>query len=383
MSKRLASLSVGLLAMIGLVGAAWFMSMPDHPPAGRPQPVSAEEQRATLAALRPPKRQRPVIAVLGINDATETTDYLMPLGILRRADVADVVALSTNPGPVDLYPVLRVQPDATIGQFDARYPDGADYVIVPAMDPNDDATALAWIEAQASKGAIIVGVCAGARVLANAGLLDGRRATTHWYYLEGLLKGHPAVRYVADRRFVVDGRVVTTTGITAAIPLSLTLIEAIGGRRRAQETANALGVADWDARHHSDAFKLTRRFAWTVLRNVLSPWQHEELSLELRPGLDEVSLALVADAWSRTYRSRISTFTSGSGPVRTRSGLRVLSDRERSGWRQSRQIDVSASRPVDMLEETLQEIGKRYGEATAQVVSMQLEYSRKSPPGRP
>ena len=46
---------------------------------------------ATLTALKPPKRERPLIAIFGINDATEVTDYLMPYGILRRADVADVV----------------------------------------------------------------------------------------------------------------------------------------------------------------------------------------------------------------------------------------------------------------------------------------------------
>ncbi|MEZ0171258.1 hypothetical protein [Microvirga sp. TS319] len=59
--------------------------------------------------MRPPKRPRPLIAVIGINDATETTDYLMPTGILRRADVAHVVALATKAGPVTLFPVLTVE----------------------------------------------------------------------------------------------------------------------------------------------------------------------------------------------------------------------------------------------------------------------------------
>jgi putative intracellular protease/amidase len=65
--------------------------------------------------------------------ATETTDYLMPAGILRRADVAEVVMLATGPGPLRLYPALTVEPQATIAQFDAQQPEGADYVIVPAI----------------------------------------------------------------------------------------------------------------------------------------------------------------------------------------------------------------------------------------------------------
>jgi transcriptional regulator GlxA family with amidase domain len=65
-------------------------------------------------------------------------------------------------------------------------------------------------------------------------LLDGKRATTHWYYLKELRGEHPTIRYVADRRLVVDGAVATTTGITASMPMSLTLIEAIAGRDKAQ-----------------------------------------------------------------------------------------------------------------------------------------------------
>ena len=165
-----------------------------------------QEADAILAALKPPKRQRPLIAIVGINDATEVTDYLMPYGIIRRADVADVVLLATEPGPVKLFPALKVEPQATVAEFDAQHPDGADYVIVPAMSRDDDATVLKWLNSQAAKGAMTIGVCAGAKVVGEAGLLDGKRATTHWYYLEELLDKHPAIHYVADRRVVIDQR---------------------------------------------------------------------------------------------------------------------------------------------------------------------------------
>ena len=205
-------------------------------------PIAKEEADATIAALKPPKRQRPLIAIVGINDATETTDYLMPYGILRRADVADVVALATEPGPMTLYPALKVEPQATVADFDAQHPEGADYVIVPAMSRDDDPAVLQWIKSQAAKGAIVIGVCAGAKIVGNAGLLDGKRATTHWYYLKELRDKHPAIHYVADRRLVVDQGVATTTGITASMPMSLTLIEAIAGRDKAQAVGRDLGL---------------------------------------------------------------------------------------------------------------------------------------------
>src|SRR5262249_6099613 len=148
-----------------------------------------------------------------------------PYGILRRADVADVVLLATRPGPVTLFPTLEVEPHATIADFDERHPDGADYVIVPAMSRDDDPVALKWIRSQADKGALIVGICAGAKVVAEAGLLDGKRATTHWYYVDEMLKKHPSITYVPDRRMVIDAGVATTTGISASMPMALTLVE--------------------------------------------------------------------------------------------------------------------------------------------------------------
>jgi transcriptional regulator GlxA family with amidase domain len=126
-------------------------------------------------------------------------------------------------------------------------------------------------------------VSAGAKVVAAAGLLDGKRATTHWYYLKAMLSKHPGIAQVKDRRFVVDRGVATTTGITASMPMMLTLIEAIGGRAKAEAVALELGLAHWDARHRSDAFVFNRRFALTVMGNAAALWNHEQLGLGWSP----------------------------------------------------------------------------------------------------
>lgn len=382
MRKRLVvriALGLAIIAALGFGG--WLFTLPPAPALAAPAPIAASEIAATLAALRPPKRRRPLVAIIGLNDATETTDYLMPYGILKRADVADVVALATGPGPVTLYPALRVQPDATIAQFDARHPQGADYVVVPAMSRDNDPAVLAWLRSQAERGAIIVGVCAGAPVVAAAGLLDGRRATTHWYYLKGMRDAYPAIRYVADRRFVVDRGVATTTGITASMPMMLTLIEAIAGRPRAEAVARDLGLPGWDARHDSAAFRFSRPFALTVMGNRAAVWRHERLGIALAPGMDEVSLALAADAWSRTYRSRALTYAPDTAPRSTRSGLRILPDEVAADWpAETRLPDPGAQPPARTIDTTLAAITARYGPRTTYVVAMQLEYPGLVPP---
>ncbi|RUU51436.1 transcriptional regulator, partial [Mesorhizobium sp. M2C.T.Ca.TU.009.01.2.1] len=267
--------ALGVFLVLAAAGAAWLLSLPSASLAAVQPAIDAKEAEATLAALKP-KRQRPLIAIIGVNDGTETTDYLMPYGILRRADVADVVALATRPGPVQLHPALRVEPDTTIAAFDAEHPEGADYVIVPAMMRDDDPDVLRWIRAQSAKGAMVIGVCVGATVVGASGLLDGKRATTHWYSLNELRQKHPTIRYVADRRYVVDRNVATTTGITASMPMMLTLIEAIAGRDKAEAVARDLGLDHWDARHDSGAFRFTRPFALTAIGNTLAFFNHEQ-----------------------------------------------------------------------------------------------------------
>jgi putative intracellular protease/amidase len=250
-------------------------------------------------------------------------------------------------------------------------------VIVPAMNREDDLAVLDWIKNQAARGALILGVCVGAKVVANAGLLDGKQATTHWYYLKEMRNKHPSIRYVPDRRIVVDHAVATTTGISASMPVSLMLIEAIAGRDKAEQVARDLGVAHWDARHRSDAFRFTRPFALTALGNRLSFWRHEDLDIEVRPGVDEVSLALVADAWSRTFRSRAVTFASAAGTQRTRSGLEIVPDRVVANGSSQPRLPALADRPpAQALDHVLEEISARYGTRTAEMVAMQLEYPR-------
>ncbi|RXG92977.1 DJ-1/PfpI family protein [Bradyrhizobium zhanjiangense] len=374
--RILAWTALGGMALLVAIGGTWLLLLPGTPASGTAPAIPRDEAEATLAALKPPKRKRPLIAIVGINDMSETTDYLMPYGILARANVADVLTLATQPGPVTLYPALRVQPHATIAEFDAAHPDGADYVIVPAMSRDDDAVALQWIRSQAGKGAIVIGVCVGATVVANTGLLDGKRATTHWYSVRDLQK-HSTIRYTADRRLVVDQGVATTTGISASMPMALTLIEAIADRAKAEAVARDIGLAAWDARHRSDAFRFTRPFALTAIANTLAFWNREQLGIALTSDVDEVSLALIADSWSRTYRSRALTFAATAQARTSRGGLAILPDRITDDWPAQQALPgAGTSPPAQALNETLRAIDARYGSRTADFVAMQLEYPK-------
>ena len=375
--RLLALASCAVVGTAALAVAGFVLSLPGARPRGAPTTlVSSRERAELLAQLRPPKRARPVVAVLASNAGTETTDFVVPFGVLRASDAAEVFAVAPSAEPVTLMPALRIRPELDVASFDARFPDGADYVVVPAMHHSDDPAVLLWLGNQARSGATVVGICEGALVLAHAGLLDGRSATTHWFALSRLRRASPQMVWQRDRRYVIDRGVVTTTGVSASIPISLTLVEAIAGRARADALAGELGVLSFDSAHSSAAFALDRATLWIGARNALALWSHESLDVALEYGIDEVALALTADAYARTYETSVRS-VSAAREVVSRHGLTFIADATDTGAEGSR---ISLPDPGNSaLDAALAGIRRRYGAGTAQFVALQLEYE----PGPP
>ena len=103
--------------------------------------------------------------------------------------------------------------------------------------------------------------------------------------------------------------------------------------------------------------------------------------MELTPGVDEVSLALVADAWSRTYRSRAMTFSRTDGRLRAATAFASSPiGSSRAGLRSELLPAIGDRQPAGALDEALRGITARYGVRTADFVAMQLEYPRQASP---
>ena len=383
MRKR--SIFLGLAAAIALSVAAAIVVGQESSPARFPAAAAVEdsEHARSIEAMRPPKRARPVIAILALNEATEVTDLLVPYGVLQRADVADVTVVAERAAPVPLHPfsalgrgteLLRIEPQLTARAFDERYPDGADYVVVPAMEPRNNQFVMDWIVAQQRKGAKIFSVCAGSLTLAAAGLLDGRRATTHWAYIRDLQKAHPTMQWVQDRRYVADNGVTTSTGISASIPVMVALVEAIAGRPKAEQLAADLGVAHWDARHRTSAFELTMERQRTFMRNWLSFWRHQTFGIPVSEGVDELALGLTVDAYSRTALSTAVTVGSGEA-VRSRYGLMIRPPPSTKAVTVDHMLPPPRpDAPAQAIERELAHIAARFDRPTADIVALVMEY---------
>ena len=369
----LLSLALTGMALLG-ISAACASSLPASAAIGSPT-VPAEEMAPYHARFN---RDRPVIAVVAENSGTELVDFVVPYGVLARSGVAEVIAVATREGAVTMRPALQIQPQATIAQFDERYPEGADYVIVPAMVKRKDPALLGWIKAQAEKGSTMVSICDGVMVLAEPGLLQHRRATGHWASESMRRDMYRQTQWVNNSRYVVDGLVASSAGISAAQPMALAIVAAIAGHEVAATVAGGLGAEDWSAAHDSDRFAnrhgaiLDALIALQLKNRLFHSTQR--VGIEIAPGVDEIALALTADAYSRTGRSRV--FALSDAPVLTQHGLTILPARVGAA---GPRVDIilpafDATPPAHVLDQALAGIATRYGRTTADNVASEFEY---------
>lgn len=122
-----------------------------------------------------------------------------------------------------------------------------DIILLPGGDtdrPLSNPEVINWIKTSGAKSKYLVSVCTGAFLLAKAGFLDNKQATTHYCCQDGLAKDYPNVKVVKGVRFIDNGKVITTEGISAGIDGALYLVEKLHGRSVAEATAKYM-MYDW------------------------------------------------------------------------------------------------------------------------------------------
>lgn len=131
---------------------------------------------------------------------------------------------------------LRVKPEHTFDDCPA-----ADILVVPGgfgtRREMNNPRMLTWLKANAAKAELVLSVCSGALILGKAGLLDGLTATTHHGALGELQAISPAINIDSSRRFIDNGGVIVSAGISAGIDMSLHVVSRLLGEHQAAETA--------------------------------------------------------------------------------------------------------------------------------------------------
>ncbi|MET3528226.1 DJ-1/PfpI family protein [Phenylobacterium koreense] len=312
---------------------------------------------------------RPLVVILADPRGTVGPDVLTPYAILADSGAVEVKVVSPTTAPVRLTPGKAwAGPQMTFAQLAQARPQGPDIVIVPALSVENDPARSAWLQAQLRGGARIMSICNGAKVLAAAGLLEGRQATIHWFSRDRMKKRYPQVEWRRDRRWVTDGPITTTAGISAAEPAALHLLGELAGHEVMLATARRLDLAPPDQHHRGEDFRLTLKGMATVVMNRIAFWRHEDVAVPLSHGMNELAFGDALDGWSRTYRS--TAWAVGAPSVTTRRGLVIYRNRALPAH-----FDRRVALPEqEIAEATFRQIGAAYGDATGRFVALQFEH---------
>ena len=221
---------------------------------------------------------------------------------------------------------LRIVPDARYDTADLR---GIDTLIVAGgygvREAMRDSALIDWLRGAAGRVRRVASVCTGAYLLAEAGLLDGKRATTHWRYCDAFAAAYPAIQVEPDAIHVRDGNIYSSAGVTAGMDLALALVEADYDRALALEAARNMVMF------------LKRPGGQSQFRATLAAQDDEEgpfgkLQHWILDNLDaDLSVPTLADRVAMSSRNfaRVFTRRTGTTPAKFVEAARLESSRRR------------------------------------------------------
>jgi transcriptional regulator GlxA family with amidase domain len=186
-----------------------------------------------------------------------------------------------------------------------------DIVVVPGMPfkatSRIDHAAIRWLKTSAARGAEITSVCTGSFILGYAGLLDGKRCTTHWSRTGELARLFPAARVLTNRLFVSDGAITTSAGIASGIDMALAIIERRDGPLAAATVAREMVVyIRRDGSHDQESVYLD-------YRTHMQPGIHRVQDMLTRNPGEKSSLDALASLAGMSTRNLTRVFRQSTG----------------------------------------------------------------------
>ena len=371
-------MAAGLSAYINLASLISMEPSP-HPYRGEAQPVAYDATK-------------PTAIVLMSNQGTEVTDLMGPYQLLKMSNLFNVYTVAPEREPIGVNGGVDILPDMSIEAMGLLLNRSPELVVVPAVHDPDNAKLSALISYWHNTGAHILSICEGARLVAASGILDGQQATSHFFALDDLESHYSAVDWQRSARYITDGDITSSAGVTAAYDATLALISQFGNPTLASSIAEQIEYESQTAIYvEFDSTDFLKGLASIVL-----PWGRTDQAIWISDGMDESLLSAALDSYPRTLEIDQVTVSDSRRLIRTKHGLQLiprfginelpemdsilaLSAADAAQLRQQAlandsALDTLQSNDGFSFSRVLDDIGQRYGESSRTLVAKQLEY---------
>ncbi len=199
------------------------------------------QSRAARKKLLGNQEQNPSVCFY-LQDGVEVLDFAGPMEVFSDAGFR-VFTVSKKKEPLKAQGILTIMPDYSID--DAPPADILAFFGGNTGPSSNDAELISWIKSRKASTSYFFSVCTGAFIMGQAGILDGLTATTFHSSIEGLRKALPLTKVLSDVRFVDNGTVITTAGISAGIDGALHLVAKLQGEELARQTVSYMEYDKW------------------------------------------------------------------------------------------------------------------------------------------
>jgi len=267
--------------------------------------------------------EKPTAVVVMSNHGTELTDFLAPYELLSGTGAFNVLAVAPEARITPLGAGLDIVPHLSFDGYDQLVGAAPAVIVVPFINDWRGAVnrpVVEWIKAHAGPDTTLLTICGGAVTLAETGLADGRRITTYADFQSWVPGDYPRVQWVWNSRYVEDGNLVSSAGITNAVPATLRVVERLLGKPAALAAARKAGYAGVDQLEDPRFTPGPAKLAPTVLMMAYR-FDKAEIGVALKDGVGEIDLAAMLDTYPRSGTAITRLVAPTRQIVRSRHGL--------------------------------------------------------------
>lgn len=359
----------GLTVVLGIVLAAATFAVVCAIGVG----ISMSRNYTVAPGQVPPPRPLPegrinVAIVLG-HRGSVAADALAPFEVFARSTGFTVFTVAAHRAPVALSGGLTIVADRT---FDDAPP--ADVVVVPAVADDEESAARQYISTSAGRGALVLSVCAGAKLAAASGVLRDRTATSFWDAIDGLADAYPDTRWVAGKRYVEDANIISTAGVTSGVVGALKVVERLAGRPEAARIGAEVAYPGWTPDGTTDIPAHGRQPSdLPYVLNAAFPYFQPRIGVRLGNGVGELDLAAAVEVYAGSSFAAHLVPVGDTPHVTSRHGLTLFAQ---TAARVDREIRPGTGRrPGEFaFDPPLRDLAAHTDRATARVAAKFIEY---------
>lgn len=331
MKRLIVRLAVYVLILVVFVGGVGFYGFSRHQKDFylnvRNEPVPS------LQGVKVPQYNpnKPTVAVVMADSSipTEDFDFLIPYTLFSMTNAYNVYAVAPDKKIKSLSGGLDVVPHYSYKELDQLLGKSPDIVVVPYMSIADKKIykpTREWIQKQTNEKTTFLSICGGSMNLAEAGLLKGKSATSHWQFLPILKRQYQTTHWKGDVRYVQDGNILTTAGQSAGIDGVLHLIAQQLGEPMAEKISKEINYPSYHYVQNPNVnhpFYTDLKFS-TYWLNLGFHWNKKQTGVLLYKDMDELALSSIFDSYGDTGTTQILTVSSSDGPITTKNNLTIV-----------------------------------------------------------